>query len=147
MKIIFKKEFDGRVHTGSCENVPSCFVQADDPETLKARFLRAVQIIKQSCEQRNQPFPRGSDRQLLDIRIKFNTLSTEQLVKIFVSKNYHVEFENSESVLLLNSDYPFNRVHLPRTKRLSPQLVRKIFGSENAIYVGRSPMKLNASVS
>ncbi len=147
MKILFKKEFDGKIHTGTCENVPGCFVQADDAETLKARFLRAVQLIKQNCEERNQPFPTGRDRQLFDIRIRFKTLSTDQLVKIFEKKNYHIEFENIESVLMLNSDYPFNRVHLPRAESLSPQLVQKIFGKENTIHIGQPPLKLNASVS
>ena len=147
MKILFKKEFDGKFHTGACENVPGCFVQANDEESLKSCFLRALQLIKQNSEERNQPFPSGRDHPLFDMRIRFKTLSTEQLVKIFVSKNYHIEFINVESILLLNSDYPFNRVHLPRTNNLSPLIIQKIFGKENTINVAFKPMKLNTSVS
>jgi len=147
MKIIIKKEFDGRNYIGTCENIPGCYVQAQNEDKLKINIMRALKIIKQSCAQRNQPFPNGKDRPLFDVRIRFDSLSTDKLVRFFESRNYHIEYIDEKSVLLLNSDFPFNYVHLPRFDRLSPLLIQKIFGKENTIHIDRKGMKLSTSVS
>ncbi|NOX88383.1 MAG: hypothetical protein GXO77_05095 [Calditrichaeota bacterium] len=146
MKIILKKEFDGRTYVAFCENVPGVYVQATSKEQLNQRVSKALALLKHYCEQRNQPFPIGEDKPLFDIRIRFNSLSTEQLVDFFHKRNYHIEFEDADSVLLMNSFFPFNRVHLPKTNHISPIIVRRIFGSQNAIYVGgHGNLKLHRS--
>ncbi len=143
MKIIAKKEFDGRSFVAYCENVPGVYVQAPSRALLDQRLNKALALIKFNCEQRNQPFPFGEDKPLFDIRIRFNLLATDQLVDFFHKKNYHIEFEDNDSVVLMNSSYPFNRVHLPKTNALSPIIVRRIFGENNAIYVGGNNLKLH----
>lgn len=147
MKIILKEEHDGRCFIGSCHNIPGCFFQAESKDALHEGLLKGLNIIKQNCDQRNQEFPEGKEQPFFDIRIRFNTLSTDQLVKFFLSHNYHLEFIDQDSVLLLNSNFPFNRVYLPRVKNLSFLLVEKIFGKKNTIYVGQKRMHLNTSVS
>jgi predicted RNase H-like HicB family nuclease len=147
MKIVVKKEFDGSVYVGSCENVPGCYTQGHSEDEVKERLQRALLLIKRKCEQRRQPFPTGSDRPILDVRIKFNTLSTDQLVKILESYRYHLVHVDDESALLINREFPFNLIHLPRSNSLSPLLVKKIFGADNTQWVGAKKMKLSKSVS
>ncbi len=147
VKVIIKKEFDGNTYVGSCENIPGCYVQARQENELSPRIRRALLVIKKNCEERKQPFPSGIDRPLFDIRIRFDELSTEQLIKFFEHQKYHLEYIDGESALLMNSAYPFNRVHLPRVHRLSPMLIKKMFGEQNTVFVGNNGMKINTSVS
>lgn len=147
MKITIKKEFDGHCFVGNCDNIPGCFYQAEEKEALQEGLVKGLNIIRQNCSQRNQAFPTGKDTPLFDIRIRFDSLSTDQLVKFFESHNYHMEYIDPDCVLLLNSNFPFNRVFLPRRKHLSYLLVEKIFGVKNTVFIGRRRMKLNASVS
>jgi predicted RNase H-like HicB family nuclease len=147
MKVVVKKEFDGRFYVASCENIPGCYAQSPNQTDLMNNLQTALNIYKNNCEDRNQPLPNEHDRPVLDIRIRFSELSTDQLVKIFRNSNYHIEYINQDSVLLLNSEFPFNRIHLPNVNYLSPMLVKKVFGEDNTIYVKRKTMKLNASFS
>jgi len=147
MKIVVKKEFDGSVYVGSCENVPGCYTQGRTEDEVRERLQRALLLIKRKSEQRRQPFPSGNDRPILDVRIKFNTLSTDQLVKILESYRYHLVHLDEESALLINREFPFNLIHLPRSNSLSPLLVKKIFGADNTQWVGNKKMKLSKSVS
>jgi len=147
MKIVIKKEFDGNLYIGSCENIPGCYVQTRQEKDLSPKIKRALMLIKRNCEERKQPFPSGLDKPLFDIRIRFDELSTEQLVKFFEHQKYHLEYIDEESLLVMNVSYPFNLVHLPRVHHLSPLLIQKIFGEQNTIYVGSREMKLNSQVS
>ncbi len=142
MKIIVKKEFDGQSYIAYCENVPGIYVQAPNRSMLDQRLKKALVLIKRFCEERNQPFPSGVDKPIFNIRIKFNVLPTHKLLDLFKREKYHVEYEDHESVVLMNSFFPFNYVHLPVTESLSPIIVRKLFGTNNAIYVGKSYLKL-----
>ncbi len=147
MKIKVKKEFDGHSFVAFCENVPNVYVQAPDKETLNQRLSKALALLKHITTTRNQPFPQGEDKPVFDIRIRFDTLSTEKLIEVFKKRNFHIEYEDQDSVILMNSSFPFNRVHLPQSHRLSPVIIRRLFGSENAIYVGGRPnLKLHRSV-
>ncbi len=148
MKITIKKEFDGNLFIGSCENVPGCYVQASSEDMISPKIKKALGIIKQNCDQQRQPFPTEQDQPLFDVRIRFDVLSTKKLVHFFNQQRYHIGFENSESVLLINSNFPFNRVHLPQEKALSPFIVKKIFGERNTVYLGKPPqMKINPRLS
>lgn len=147
MKVVIKKEFDGNTYVGSCENIPGCYVQAHQENEISLKIRKALMVLKKNCEERKQPFPAGTDRPLFDIRIRFDELSTEQLIKFFEHQKYHLEYIDNDCALLMNSAYPFNRVHLPRVRRLSPLLVQKLFGEQNTIFVGSRRMKLNTSVS
>ncbi|MHB2147803.1 type II toxin-antitoxin system HicB family antitoxin [Calditrichota bacterium LG25] len=142
MKIIVKKEFDGRSYVAYCENVPGVYVQAPSKEVLDQRLKKALSLLKHFCQERNQPFPTGADKPIFDVRIKFNRLSSDKLIELFRKKNYHIEYNDSESIMLMNSDFPFNHVHLPVTDYLSPIIIRKLFGLNNAIYVGKNNLKL-----
>ncbi len=142
MKIIVKKEFDGRSYVAYCENVPGVYVQAPSRELLDKRLKKALSLIKHFCQERNQPFPSGKDKPIFDVRIKFNSLSTQKLIDLFRKKNYHIEYNDSESIVLMNSSFPFNHVHLPVTNHLSPIIVRKLFGHDRAIYVGKNNLEL-----
>jgi len=148
MKIIIKKEFDGQMYVGSCDNVPGCYTQSISEQELRQRIQKALLLIKKSCKEKNQPFPMGADRPILDLKIRFKELSTDQLVKILENYSYHLEYIDDESVLLTNTEFPFNRIHLPRSSNLSPLFVEKIFGKENTMWVGdRKNLKLRRSVS
>ncbi len=142
MKLIVKKEFDGRSFVAYCENVPGIYVQAPNRDLLDKRLKKALALIKHFCEERNQPFPTGKDKPIFNLRIKFNTLPTNKLLELFKKENYHIEYSDHESVVLMNSSFPFNHVHLPVTEHLSPIIVRKLFGSNNVIYVGKNYLKL-----
>lgn len=145
MKILIKKEFDGQMYIGSCENIPNCYVQSLNPDDLTNKLKKALLILKRHCEDRHLAFPLGHDRPLLNLKIRFDQLSTEHIIKIFERNNYHQVYFDEDSVLLMNSEFPFNRVHLPRTAQLSPLLVRKLFGENNAIQVIKNKMKLSSS--
>ncbi len=147
MKIIIKKEFDGLFYVGSCENIPGCYVQSRTSGDIHQKIKQAIAIIKRNCDERSQQFPVGTDQPLFDTRIRFDVLTTDQLVKFFEHQKYHLEYIDSQSVLLMNSSFPFNRVHLPRTDQLSPLIVQKIFGADNTIYVGRKGMQYNEQIS
>jgi len=147
MKIAVEKEFDGKYHVACCTNVPGCYVQTKDSTTLDAELKYALEVYIKNCVQRNQPFPNENDRPVIDIRIRFDVLSSNQLIKIFKRFNYHVDYMDHSSVLFLNSEFPFNRIHIPRSNEVSPLIVRRILGKENTIYVGSHHLKLNTSAS
>lgn len=147
MKIKVQKEFDGRSYVAFCQNVPNVYVQAPSKELLDKRINKALALIKYTASERNQPFPVGEDKPLFNIRIRFDSLSTDALINLFKRHNYHVEYEDNDSVILMNSSYPFNRVHLPKTNHLSPVIVRRLFGSNNTVYVGApNNLKLHRSL-
>ncbi len=146
MKIILKKEFDGQVYVASCENVPGCYTQSSSEEEVRLKVQRALAILKTNCQEHNQPFPVGQDHPIINMRLRFNKISTDQLVRILQQHHYHLEYINEESVLLANTVFPFNRIHLPRSTNLSPLLVKKIFGEKNTIFIqGSTPLKYRKS--
>jgi len=147
MKIVIKKEFDGNLYIGASENIPGIYVQAHQEKNISLHYKRALSLIKKICEDRSLPFPSGNESTLFDMRIRFDELSTEKLIKFFEHQKYHLEFIDEDSAILMNSSYPFNLVHLPRTNHLSPVLVSKIFGEENTIYVGSRELKYTTPVS
>lgn len=147
MKIKIHKEFDGKYFVAQCLNLPGCYAQAQTEPELMERLQHGFKVYKASCDRRNQELPNEKDRPVLNIRIRFSEISTDQLIKIFRRYNYHLEYEDSYSALLLNSEFPFNRVHIPKFKSLSPYLIQWIFGKENVVYVPKSNLKLNKSVS
>jgi predicted RNase H-like HicB family nuclease len=147
MKIKVKKEFDGRTFVAYCENVPNVYVQAPSKELLDKRLNRALALLKYTTKERNQPFPIGEDKPIFNVRVRFSSLPTHTLVDLFKQHDYHIEYEDGESVILMNSSYPFNRVHLPQTTHLSPIIIRRLFGANNVIYVNpKNNLKLHRSV-
>ncbi len=142
MKIVVKKEFDGQHFVAFCENVPGVYVQSETRSLLDDRLKKALKLLKHLYQQKNQNFPIGTDKPIFDVKIKFNSLATEKLLPLFKKKNYHVEYRDKDSIVLLNSSFPFNRVHLPVTRQLSPIIVRKLFGPQNAIYIGKNHLRL-----
>lgn len=147
MKIVIKKEFDGTWYHAFCENIPGIYVQTLQEQELNTKMKRALTLIRNNCDSHRQPFPSGFDKPLFDIRIRFDKLTTDQLVKFFENQKYHVDYIDQESVILVNASYPFNRIHLPRVSQLSPLLVQKIFGEQNTIYTGGEMNMLNTRVS
>lgn len=147
MKISITKEFDGQYYIASCDNLPGCYVQCRNEDELLPAVKRAIQIIKRNCQKRNQELPSGKDEPLFDVRVKFEQIATNSLITFFKRHNYHVEYADNQSVLLLNSGFPFNRIHLPMSNNLSPLIVKRIFGPQNTIYLNRQKLDLKASVS
>ncbi len=147
MKIVIKKAFDGTQYIAFCENVPNCYVQSKAKEHLNGLIKRALYLYKNQCIKRGQDFPNEPDKPLISRKIRFDAISTAQIVKIFQRYNYHIEYEDEQSVILLNSDFPFNRVHLPQSNNLSPLIIQRIFGEDNTHYIYNKQMKLNTSVS
>ena len=147
MKMKIKKDFDGQYFVASCINLPGCYVQALTEPDLIQRLQHAYMVYKASYDKRHQQLPQEKDKPVLNVRIRFREISSEQLVKIFRRYNYHLEYEDEYSLLLVNSDFPFNRIHLPRFKNISHLLIKRIFGEENTIYLSKENLKLNKSVS
>jgi len=136
MKIRIRKFFDGRYNVGFCDNLPSCYVQSLNETDVAIRLRRAIEIYRKNCELNDQTIPVEADNPILDKKIRFETISTDQLLKIFQRMNYHVEYRNHESVLLSNSNFPFNRVHVPNTDDISPLIISKLFGKHNTYWIG-----------
>ena len=147
MKIRIKKEFDGTYFVAYCLNLQGCYVQAPTEAELTKRLQHAFNLYKSSYEQHGQQIPDLPDKPLINIRIRFTEISTMQLVKVFKQRNYYVEFEDEYAVLMVNTDFPFNRVHLPKFNSLSRLIIQRIFGDKNTIYIPKSNLKLNKSVS
>lgn len=145
MKIIVKKEFDGKNYVGSCENLPSCYAQASSSEDLIVELRKAIELYRKSLVSRNQPLPNSFDAPVLDRKIRFHTISSDQLSAILIKSNYHLEYSDDKSLLYINSGFPFNRVHIPRVKELSPMLVGKLFGKENIIFINKDKLSMNSS--
>lgn len=147
MKIRIKKEFDGTYFVIYCLNLQGCYIQASTEPELKKRLQHAFDIYKYSYEQRGQQIPNLPDKPLFNIRIRFTEISTMQLVKIFKQHKYYLEFEDQYSVLMVNSDFPFNRVHLPKYNSISRFIIQRIFGEKNTIYIPKTKLRINKSVS
>jgi len=147
MKISVDKEYDGKYYVACCTNVPGCYVQSNTPDRLNDELQRALEVYLKNCVQRNQPFPNEQDRPVIDIRIRFEELASAQLIKILKRFNYHVDYIDSKSILLLNSEFPFNRIHIPNVENISPVIIRRIFGKENTIHVGAPALRLKTTAS
>lgn len=137
MKIRIRKVFDGKYFVGFCENLPSCYVQSVNENDILVRLRRAIEIYRKNCELRNQVLPEEHERPILDKKIRFETISSVQLLKVFQRMHYHQEYSNHESILLINSNFPFNRIHIPNTEDISPVIVSKIFGKNNTFWIGK----------
>ena len=145
MKIIVKKEFDGKNFVGSCENLPSCYTQASSAEELIVELRRAIELYRKSLVSRNQPIPNSFDMPVLDKKIRFHTISSEQLTSILLKSHYHLEYNDDKSILFLNTKFPFNRIHIPRVSQVSPLLITKLFGKENVIFINKDKLSMNSS--
>lgn len=145
MKIIVKKEFDGKNYIGSCENLTSCYAQASNPEDLILNLRNAIELYRKSYQNRNQTLPKESDKPVIDRKIRFNIISTAQLTQVLFKHQYRIEFTDENSILLVNSNFPFNRIHLPISKDLSPIIIIRLFGKENVIYVNKSTLSMHSS--
>ncbi len=145
MKIIVKKEFDGQNHVGSCENLTSCYTQANNPEDLISNLRKAIELYRKSYENKSQTIPDLYDSPVIDKKIRFNKISTAQLVQVLIKQHFRIEFQEENSILLCNSKFPFNRIHLPDTNNLSPVIISKLFGKENVIYVNKSDLSMHSS--
>ena len=145
MKIIVKKEFDGQNYIGSCENLTSCYTQANNPEDLVANLRKAIELYRKSYENKSQTLPDTFDLPVLDRKIRFNKISTGQLLQVLLKHHYKIEFQEENSILLANSKFPFNRIHLPVSNNLSPIIISKLFGKENVIYLNKSDLSLHSS--
>jgi len=147
MKISVEKEFDGHYYVACCTNVPGCYLQSENPENLDIDLEYGLEVYLENCLKRNHPFPNESDKSVLDVRIRFETISSEQLVKIFKRYHYYVDHHDNRIILFLNSEFPFNRVLIPNVVSISPLIIRKIFGKANTNYVGKQHLRLNTSAS
>lgn len=145
MKIIVKKEFDGKNYIGSCENLPSCYVQSTLSENLVIELRKAIELYRKSYSKRNQSLPTAYDFPIIDRKIRFNKISSIQLADVLLRNNYHFESKDSDSLLFINSNFPFNRIHIPNVSELSPLIISKIFGKENIIFINKSQLKINSS--
>lgn len=145
MKIIVKKEFDGKNYVGSCENLPSCYAQANSAEELIVALRRAIELYRKSLASRNQPLPNSYDMPVIDRKIRFHTISSEQLSEILIKTNYHLEYNDNNSLLFNNIHFPFNRIHIPYVEQLSPMIVSKLFGKENVIFINKDKLSMNSS--
>jgi predicted RNase H-like HicB family nuclease len=147
MKISVEKEFDGKFYVVCCTNVPGCYMQTDHPENLKNELKYGLEIYLENCLKRNQPFPNEMDRPVLDVRIRFETITAEQLIKIFKRYHYYVDYSDNRVILFLNSEFPFNRILIPNSESISPLIISRIFGKTNTNYVGKQHLRLNTSAS
>ena len=147
MKISLEKEYDGKHYIASCTNVPGCYIQSQDPENTNSSLEYALQVYLENCLKRNQPFPNELDKPVLDVRIRFDKISSDQLIKIFKRYHYFVDYSDSRVILFLNSEFPFNRVLIPNSDSISPIIVSRIFGKENTNFVGRPELRINTSAS
>ncbi|MGD9898227.1 MAG: hypothetical protein AB7T22_03775 [Calditrichaceae bacterium] len=145
MKIYVKKEYDGYFYVASCINLPGCYVQSKYLDDIMDRLRKAINLYKQNYKDRMQNLPEENEGPVLDKEIRFKEISSKQLEKILQRYHYHTEYTDTESILLMNSSYPFNRVHLPQTEILSPLIVAKVFGKENTIYLGEKDISFNST--
>ena len=145
MKIIVKKEFDGKNYIGSCENLSSCYAQTDNSENLVIELRKAIEIYRKSYASRNQSLANTFDTPVIDKKIRFHTISSEQLVNILLKTNYRIDYHDHHAVLLINIRFPFNRIHLPKVEELSPMIMTKIFGTENVIFINKNNLSINSS--
>lgn len=135
MKITIKREFDGKYYVGSAAYLPGCYVQSRSGMEIPAFIRKAISLYQKSYQSRNQSLPMEEDHPILNIKIRFDCISTEQIRNILKTHNFHKEYEDQDSLLMVNSNFPFDRVHLPQSDDISPLIVQKIFGKGNTIYV------------
>ncbi|MEJ2543946.1 MAG: type II toxin-antitoxin system HicB family antitoxin [Calditrichaceae bacterium] len=147
MKISVEKEFDGVHYVACCTNVPGCYLQSDNPEELNNDLEYGLEVYLENCLKRNQPFPNETDKPVLDVRIRFETISAEQIIKIFKRYHYYVDHQDNQVVLFLNSEFPFNRVLISNRESISPLIISRIFGKANTIFVSKESLRLNSSAS
>ncbi len=147
MKISVEKEFDGKHYVVCCTNVPGCYMQTVRSENLNIELKYGLEIYLENCLKRNQPFPNEMDKPVLNVPIRFETVSAEQLIKIFKRYHYYVDYSDSRVILFLNSEFPFNRVLIPNNESISPIIISRIFGKTNTNYVGNQHLSLNTSAS
>ena len=145
MKVIINKEFDGNQYVGSCENLPGCYTQAASPEELMKKLHRAIELYRKSYSRRNQELPSTFDKPVIDKRIRFHIISSAQLSQVLTRYNYHLEFKDSQSLLFLNSHFPFNRIHIPNSSALSYLIISKLFGRENVIYINQENIRVHTA--
>ncbi len=145
MKVIVKKEFDGKNFVGICENLPNCYSQSYDPEKVVINLRKAIEIYHKSYLDRNQVLPDKYDSPVINKKIRFDTVTTKQILNILSKNQYHIEHSDLKSVLLINNVFPFNRIHLPVVDDLSPLIVARVFGIHNIIYVGQKRFNVSST--
>ncbi|MBN2425280.1 MAG: hypothetical protein JXR46_13650 [Calditrichaceae bacterium] len=135
MKITLKREFDGKYYIGSIAGIPGCYVQSESSMQIPLLMKNASSIFIKSFRDKNQTITNEDEKPIFNLKIRFEQISTSQIKNLLKSRNYYVEYQDRSSLLMVNSNFPFNRVHLPQTDDLSPLIIQKLIGRENTIFV------------
>ena len=95
----------------------------------------ASTIFINSFRDKNQVISCEEEKPIFDLKIRFEQISTNQIKNLLKVRNYYIEHQDRNSLLMVNSNFPFNRVHLPQTDDLSPLIIQKLVGRKNTIFV------------
>ena len=135
MKFSIKIEFDGNKVIGFVPKLSACYVQAAKIQDIAALMKMAIGIYKDNYESRREPFSPEIERPKINHKIKFQTISANQLANILRRFSYKNEFANNYFILFRKTVFPFDRIILPNTNDISPLIIRKLFGVDNVTVI------------
>lgn len=133
MKFSAKIEFDGNWIVGFIPNLCGCYVQAKDIKDIAPLMKLAVEIYRDNYKSRMEPFAPEKERPKINLQIQFQNISSNQLENILRRHGFNLEFTGSFCLLFRKTDYPFDRLLIPKTIDISRLILNKIFGSKNVI--------------
>jgi hypothetical protein len=131
MKYQIEIVHDGTLWIAFSASFSGCFVQSAKKEELAGMMQQAMMAFRQSFTEHNEPFAPDSSIPSMRHHLTFRKMSANQLVKILKMEHYRVDHSDEQFLIFRNIEFPFNRVLVPNSNKLSPVIIRKIFGERN----------------
>jgi hypothetical protein len=135
MKYSVKIEFDGKHVVGYVPQISGCYVQALKIQDLTPLMKYAIETYRDNYKLRMEPFSPEVERPKFNEPLKITGLDADQLGNYFRKNSYIRESTNKYFQLYRKSQFPFDRILIPNVKRISPLILKKLFGAENVTVV------------
>jgi predicted RNase H-like HicB family nuclease len=135
MNFEIKILFDNECFIGYCPKLLGCYVQGSSETKVKSLIKAAIQLYLANYEQRYEPLIPEDDSPQLDLKIKYTRISASQLTDILKKLDYNLDYYSEDLLLFRKKDFPFYRLIIPNTDRISDQIILRIFGSKNVMHL------------
>lgn len=135
MKLSVKIEFDGKYVVGYIPTLSACYVQALKIQDITPLMKHAIETYRDNYKLRMEPFSPEKEKPKFNLKLKIQSLSSEQLGTFFKKQSYSRESSNKYFHLYRRSSFPFDRILIPNVKQISPLILKKLFGSENVTLI------------
>ncbi len=135
MKFSVKIEFDGKYVVGYVPQLSGCYAQALKIQDLSPLMRLAIETYRDNYKLRMEPFSPEVEKPKFKESLKITSINADQLGNYFRKNSYIRESSNKYFQLYRKSQFPFDRILIPNVNKISPLILKKLFGAENVTVI------------